>query len=204
MAVLLPNLPYARDSLQPHLSAAAVSHHYDAHHQDCIDELNGLIAGSAYDALALDQIIDRASMRRDEPVLTSALRAWHHGLYWQSLSPSGGGRPGGRLMELISLQFRSFERFMETIRKAASLNNDNGWVWLVVDRGLLRITTSRETQSPIRVGQHPILALDLWAHAYFLDYGHDRDRYIDALMNHLINWDFASVNLDAAEMPLAA
>ena len=204
MAILQSNLPYDYDALEPHVSAETLSYHYDKHHAGYVDKLNTAIKDTPYDELALDQVIVKARQDGDIGILNNALQSWNHGFLWESMSPNGGAKPDGRIKEMIENRFGSVDKFIEKFRDAALGLFGSGWVWLVVDRGELRVMTTGNGDSPVGTHLTPLLTLDVWEHAYYLDYQNDRKRYVDAFLTNLINWNFAAANLQLADSPQAA
>ena len=204
MAIKRSNLPYELNALEPHVSAQTLSYHYDRHHKGYVDKLNGLIQDTPYDGLALEQIIARARVNADMGVLNNALQAWNHAFLWESMSPNGGGKPDGRIKELIEDEFGEFAKFKEQFRDAALGLFGSGWVWLVDDHGKLRIITTSNADSPVGTDVKALLVLDVWEHAYYLDYQNERARYVDGFLDRLINWNFAAANLDVTEKIKAA
>lgn len=195
MPVMLPNLPYSEDALEPHLSARTLSYHYDKHHRGYVTKLNELIKNTRFESMALEQIIAAARESADVDVLNNALQAWNHGFLWASMSPADDGKPNGRIKELIEADFGSLERFQEEFRAKALGVFGSGWVWLVQDGSRLRIVTTGNGDSPVGTYLVPLLTLDVWEHAYYLDYQNKRNDYVDAFLTQLINWNFAAANL---------
>ena len=204
MSIQQTNLPYELNALEPHVSATTLSYHYDRHHRGYVAKLNELIKDTPFEGLALEQIIARARVGANMDILNNALQVWNHSFLWESMSPTGGGRPDGRISELIEKQFGSFDAFAEKFRKTALGLFGSGWVWLVSDHGGLRIITTGNADSPVGTSMTPLLVLDVWEHAYYLDYQNERKRYVDAFLTGLINWNFAAANLEAAETAKAA
>jgi superoxide dismutase, Fe-Mn family len=195
MSVIQSDLPYKENALEPHISAETLFYHYEKHHRGYVDKLNGFIEGTPYDALELGKIIGRARKSDDIEILNNALQAWNHGFLWQSMSPGGGGKPGGRIREAIEKAFGNVEQFRKDFKSAALGLFGSGWAWLVRDRGDLRIITTGNAESPVGTDVTPLLTLDVWEHAYYLDYKNARNDYVDAFLHNLINWDFAATNL---------
>lgn len=195
MPISQAKLPYDYDALEPHISAETMSYHYDKHHRGYVDKLNGLIEGTPYENLALEQIIDRAREAGDTDILNNALQAWNHAFLWNSFSPNSGSKPNGRIARRIESDFGDIDAFRKAFREAALGLFGSGWVWLVDDRGTLRIMTTGNADAPVGTGIRPLLVLDVWEHAYYIDYRNDRGRYVDAFLESLINWDFAAANL---------
>jgi len=204
MPVIQSNLPYATNALEPHFSNETMRYHYEKHHRGYVDKLNALIKDTPYDALSLPQIIDRARETVQLDILNNALQTWNHGFFWESLSPEGGDKPRGRIKDAIEKEFKNFDRFASEFRSAAIDLFGSGWVWLVKDNGRLRIITTGNGDSPVNTHLTPLLALDVWEHAYYLDYKNARADYVDAFLIHLINWDFAAANLAEIEKLKAA
>lgn len=195
MAFKLPNLPYAKDALDPHVSAETMSYHYDKHHRAYVDKLNAAIDGTDYEEMTLENVIVNARKSADINVLNNAAQAWNHDFLWHSMSPDGGGSPEGSLMQLLDGAFKDIDGFREEFRKSAVGQFGSGWTWLVLDRGEPRIMSTSNADSPVGTHLTPLLTLDVWEHAYYLDYQNERASYVDSFLEHLINWDFAAGNL---------
>ena len=204
MPVLQSNLPYARDALEPHISRKTMSYHYDEHHSGYVNRLNKLIDGTDYDKLSLEQIIAAARRQGDIDILNNAAQVWNHGFLWQSMSPNGGGKPDGRIKEMVESQFDSYDDFKARFRDAALGLFGSGWVWLVLDQGRLRIMSSSNAETPAATDLVPLLTIDVWEHAYYLDYQNARQKYVDVFINELINWRFAESNIVEADVPRVA
>lgn len=199
MAHSLPNLPYDMDALEPHVSAETLSFHYEKHHRGYIDKLNKQIEGTAYDGLPLEQVIVNARNKADIDVLNNAAQAWNHEFLWKSMSPNGGGSPDGALKQLLDGAFKDTGAFKSEFKKAASSLFGSGWTWLVLERGKPKIMNTSNADSPVGTQLIPLLVLDVWEHAYYLDYQNERAKYIDSFLDNLINWDFAAQNLNVNE-----
>ena len=204
MPVTQSLLPYELDALEPHISKRTMEFHYGRHHKGYVDKLNGLIEDADYDNLTLEQVIDKARADGDDDILKNALQAWNHGFLWQSMSPTGGQKPEGRIMEMIETGFGDLDGFYDAFTKAALGQFGSGWAWLVLDGGKLRITTTANAESPVGTRQIPLLTLDVWEHAYYLDYQNERKRYVETFLTKLVNWDFAAALLKDADQPVAA
>jgi Fe-Mn family superoxide dismutase len=187
----LPDLPYAADALEPHVSAETLDFHHGKHHQTYVTKLNELIAGTEYEDLALEEIIRRAS----GGTFNNAAQIWNHSFYWNCLSPSGGGAPTGKIAEAIDAKWGSFDKFKEELTQSAVTNFGSGWTWLVKNaQGELEILNTSNAGNPLTEGKTPILTIDVWEHAYYIDYRNARPKYIEAYWN-LANWEFANQNL---------
>lgn len=204
MSISQPNLPYDLSALEPHISAETLSYHYDKHHRGYIDKLNGLIGDTPYQGLTLEQIIAKARVEAEISILNNALQAWNHTFLWESMSPNGGGKPEGRILEQIGDQFGDFDKFSQEFLDSAVGQFGSGWVWLVDDHGQLRIVATGNADSPVDTSVTPLLVLDVWEHAYYIDYRNERKRYVETFLSSLINWKFAAANLESARESRAA
>jgi Fe-Mn family superoxide dismutase len=191
MAFELPPLPYAKDALQPHISAETLEFHYGKHHQTYVNNLNNLAPGTDYEGLSLEQIIMKAPAGG---VFNNAAQVWNHTFYWNCLSPNGGGQPSGDAAAAIN-SLGGYDSFVESFSAAAAGQFGSGWAWITKDSGgNIAIETTANAGCPIKDGKTPILTLDVWEHAYYIDYRNARPDYIKAFWN-LVNWDFVSANL---------
>ncbi len=194
MAVTLPPLPYADDALDPHITAHTISFHYGKHHAAYVNNLNNLVADTELDNASLEEIIAAA-----EPggLYNNAAQVWNHTFYWNSMSPNGGGAPSGELAAAIDASFGSYEAFREKFTADAVGNFGSGWTWLVKDGAGVAIVKTDDADTPIKHGQTPLLTIDVWEHAYYLDYQNARPAYVAAFLDNLVNWEFASQNFSA-------
>ena len=191
MAIELPPLPWARDALAPHISAETIDYHYGKHHQTYVTNLNNLIKGTEFENQDLLAIVKKSQ----GGMFNNAAQIWNHTFYWNSLSPKGGGEPGGKLADAIKKSFGSFAQFKEDFTKTAVGTFGSGWAWLVqrADGGLGLVSTSNAA-TPLTGSDRPLLTCDVWEHAYYIDYRNARPKYVEAFWN-LANWDFASDRL---------
>ena len=203
MTIKLPDLPYAMDALEPHISVDTMELHYGKHHRAYVDKLNKLIEGTRFDDLPLEQIIVSAREQANIDILNNAAQAWNHAFFWQSLSPATQSEPVGRIRELIEDEFGGIEEFRNEFRAAATSQFGSGWTWLVLDSGKLRIMNTTNADSPIGTHMVPLLTLDVWEHAYYLDYRNERARYVDAFLENLVDWRFALDNVQVGEKDVA-
>ena len=194
MAITLPPLPYADDALDPHITAHTISFHYGKHHAGYVTNLNGLIEGTGLADATLEEIIDMA-----EPggLFNNAAQIWNHTFYWESMAPNGGGTPTGELAAAIDRSFGSYQAFREQFTADAVGNFGSGWTWLIKDGDDVAIVKTDDADTPIKHGQIPLLTIDVWEHAYYLDYQNARPAYVAAFLDHLVNWDFAAANFAA-------
>ncbi len=193
MAFELPELPYAKDALAPHISEETLEYHYGKHHQTYVTNLNNLVPGTEFENMDLEEIIKKSS----GGIFNNAAQVWNHTFYWNSLSPNGGGEPEGGLANAINRTFGSFEEFKEAFTKCAVTTFGSGWAWLVKNAdGSLELVSTSNAGCPLTEGQTPLLTCDVWEHAYYIDYRNARPKYLEAFWN-LVNWDFAAKNFDA-------
>ncbi|MDD5113371.1 MAG: superoxide dismutase [Fe] [Methylococcaceae bacterium] len=193
MAFELPALPYAKDALAPHISAETLEYHYGKHHQTYVTNLNNLIVGTEFEGLSLEEIVKKSS----GGIFNNAAQVWNHTFYWNSLTPNGGGEPTGALAEAINATFGSFAKFKEELTKTAVTTFGSGWAWLVKNAdGSLALVSTSNAATPLTAGQTPLLTVDVWEHAYYIDYRNARPAYLEAFWA-LVNWDFAAKNFAA-------
>lgn len=189
----LPELPYAKTALAPHISAETLDYHYGKHHQTYVTNLNNLIPGTEFEKMSLEEIVIKSS----GGIFNNAAQIWNHTFYWHSLSPQGGGAPTGALGDAINKAFGSFEEFKKTFTQTALTTFGSGWAWLVKNKdGSLAIVSTSNAACPLTAGQKPLLTCDVWEHAYYIDYRNARANYVTAFWN-LVNWDFAAKNFAA-------
>ncbi|MCX6357357.1 MAG: superoxide dismutase [Candidatus Aureabacteria bacterium] len=189
-------LPYTENALEPYISARTVSFHYGKHHRGYADKLNELVKETEYAALPLEEIVKRtASVKGREAVFNNAAQLWNHDLFWKGMRAGGGGMPGGKLLEMINASFGSFDAFKKEFAGAAVSQFGSGWAWLVEEGGTLRVVKTGNADTPVAHGQNPILVIDVWEHAYYLDYQNRRKDFVAAFLDHLVNWEFAAGRL---------
>jgi Fe-Mn family superoxide dismutase len=195
-AFSLPKLPYAENALEPVVSAKTISFHYGKHHQAYVNNLNGMIGGTAYDGMALEEIVKKAAKSdKDKGIFNNAGQIWNHNFYWESMSPKGG-EPTGKLKDAIQSSFGGVKEFKEAFQKAAVAQFGSGWAWLVKGAdGKLKITTTSNADTPVAHGETPLLTVDVWEHAYYLDYQNRRPDHVKDWLDKLANWSFAEKNL---------
>jgi Fe-Mn family superoxide dismutase len=202
MAFELPQLPYAYDALEPHIDKETMNIHHTKHHNTYVTNLNNAIKGNAeLEAKSVEELV--ANLDAVPETIRTAVRNnggghANHSLFWQLLSPNGGGAPSGELADAITKKFGSFESFKEEFNKAATTRFGSGWAWLVVNNGELEVTSTANQDSPLSEGKTPVLALDVWEHAYYLKYQNRRPEYITSFWN-VVNWDEASKRYNAAK-----
>ena len=192
----LPALPYAQNALEPVISANTLGFHYGKHHKTYVDTLNKLIAGTEFADMPLEQIVKATSGKSDHAaIFHNAAQAWNHTFYWRSLKPKGGGEPPAAVKRLLESSFGSLEACKKELAAAAVGQFGSGWAWLVQDGGKLKVVKTGDADTPLTGGSKPLLTLDVWEHAYYLDYQNRRPDYVSAVLEKLVNWDFAADNL---------
>ena len=195
-AFSLPPLPYSQEALEPYISARTMSFHYGKHHQTYVDNLNKLVAGTPWAGQPLEKVIRETAGVADKAALfNNAAQVWNHTFFWQSMKPSGGGKPTGRLMKLIEKSFGSLDEFKKTFVDSGVAQFGSGWVWLVQDGDLLKVVKTSNADTPVAHGQTALLTCDVWEHAYYLDYQNRRKDFVQAFLDHLANWEFAASQL---------
>jgi Fe-Mn family superoxide dismutase len=191
MAFTLPPLPYDKSALAPHISAETLEFHYGKHHKTYVDTLNKLTEGKPEAEKSLEEIIKSS----EGPLFNNAAQVWNHTFYWSSMKPNGGGQPTGDLLAAINRDFGSVEKFAEQFTQAGATQFGSGWAWLVLENGKLAVTKTPNADLPMKHGQKALLTMDVWEHAYYIDYRNARPKYMETFLKSLINWDFALENL---------
>ena len=191
----LPPLPYADNALEPLISANTLSFHYGKHHKAYVDNLNKLVEGKDLAQLSLEDIIKKsAGDAALVGVFNNAAQIWNHTFHWNSLKPNGGGKPTGAIAAAIDKDLGGYDKFKADFANAAVTQFGSGWAWLVSDAGVLKIVKTGNAEVPFTKGQKPLLTIDVWEHAYYLDYQNLRAKYVETLIDKLLNWDFANAN----------
>ena len=196
MAITLPALPYEANALEPYITANTLSFHHGKHHQTYVTNLNNLIQGGELADKTLEEIILAVANEPEKiGIFNNAAQVWNHTFYWNSMKKGGGGAPTGAIASKINEDFGSYEAFVDAFKNAGLTQFGSGWAWLVLDGGKLKITKTANADTPMAHGQKAILTVDVWEHAYYLDYQNRRADYLDLFLKHLVNWDFANANL---------
>ena len=191
MAHTLPALPYAKNALAPYLSEETFEYHYGKHHQAYVTNLNNLIPGTEFETASLEDIIKKAS----GGIYNNAAQIWNHSFFWNCLKPAGGGEPAGALAAAINAKWGSFAAFKEAFTKSAVGNFGSSWTWLVKKAdGSVDILNTGAAGNPLTSGDVPLLTIDLWEHAYYIDYRNARPKFVETFLDKLANWDFAAAN----------
>ncbi len=199
MAFELPPLPYAKNALAPHISAKTLEFHHGKHHRAYVDTLNKLVDSTQEAELSLEEIIV-ATHHDDAKVaaFNNAAQAWNHEFFWQCMKKDGGGEPEGEVKKAVDRDFGSTEKFFAAFKEAATTQFGSGWAWLVFDAGKLKVIKTSNAINPIAGGQSALLTCDVWEHAYYLDYQNRRPDFVEAFVQHLINWEFVAANFAKA------
>jgi Fe-Mn family superoxide dismutase len=197
MAFRLPDLPYSKDALAPHMSAETLEFHHGKHHKAYVDNANKMIAEKGLPADTLVGTIRSAKQGGETKLFNQTAQIWNHSFYWSCLAPSEGQKPTGQLAEMIDESFGSLQGFLDKFKAEALGHFSNGWAWLVLDRDQLKITSLHDADSPVAYeGMKPLLTLDVWEHAYYIDYRNVRGDFVDHVLQNLVNWEFVGQNLD--------
>lgn len=193
--VTLPQLPYAKNALEPHITEETFNYHYEKHHATYVNNLKGLIEGTALENASVEEMIQEGFSTNNAALFNNAAQHWNHSFFWNCLSPNGGSEPAGKIAELITRDFGSFENFKEQFSSTAIKLFGSGWAWLAQNAdGTLEIVGLKDAQTPLTDGKTPILTLDVWEHAYYIDYRNARVKFVEIFWQ-LVNWDFANANL---------
>ena len=194
MAFSLSPLPYEKTALAPHISAETLDFHYGKHHQAYVTNLNKLVEGKPEASKTLEEII----LASEGPTFNNAAQVWNHTFYWSSMKPAGGGQPSGDLADAIKRDFGSIEKLAEEFTNAATTQFGSGWAWLVLEKGKLAVTKTPNADLPMKHGKTALLTIDVWEHAYYIDFRNARPKYIETFLGHLANWDFAQQNFGSS------
>ena len=198
-AFTLPALPYAPDALAPVISAQTIALHYGKHHQGYVNTLNKLVAGTPFVGKPLEEVVRSSEGQAGQTaIFNNAAQIWNHTFYWRSLSPQGGGQPAENLLTAVKQAFGSFEACTAALTDAALTQFGSGWVWLVADKGRLQVMKTSNAETPLTKGLTPLLTIDVWEHAYYVDWQNRRADYVKAVLERRINWAFVAENLQKA------
>lgn len=199
MAFTQPPLPFEKDALEPYgMKAETFDYHYGKHHAAYVTNLNNLTQGTEFESLSLEEVIKKSFGDSSKVgIFNNAAQVWNHTFFWNCLKPSGGGAPTGDLAARIDASFGSFDKFKEEFSNAAATQFGSGWAWLVDDGGTLKVTKTPNAENPLVHGQKPLLTIDVWEHAYYIDFRNARPAFIKNFLDNLVNWDFVAQNLAA-------
>jgi superoxide dismutase, Fe-Mn family len=194
--MVLPALPYAENALEPYISSKTIGFHYGKHHKGYLDNLNKLLENNELAALPLEKIITGTAGKPEKTaIFNNAAQTWNHNFYWQCMKPGGGGEPSAALKQRIEASFGGIEAFRKELTAAALAQFGSGWAWLVADGEKLMVIKTPNADTPLEKGLKPLLVIDVWEHAYYLDYQNRRSDYVNAVLDKLINWNFVEKNL---------
>lgn len=200
MTFELPALPYAKDALEPHMSANTFSYHHEKHHAAYVNNLNNMLKGHALEGKSLEEVILESSKDASlKGIFNNAAQIWNHTFFWNSMSPNGGGAATGAIADKINADFGSFENFATEFKQAAATQFGSGWAWLVLGAdNKLKVVKTANAELPLTSGEKALLTIDVWEHAYYLDFQNRRPDFVASYLENLVNWDFANANLAAA------
>ena len=198
MPFTLPNLPYPKDALAPHMSAETLEYHHGKHHKAYVTKTNELIEKEAsLSGASLVEVVRRAKSAGNAKLFNNSAQLWNHSFFWQCLAPAGGQQPSGRLAQLIQEEFGGTETLLKQLQEEAVNHFSNGWAWLVLDRDKLKIISLHDADTPlVHEGLVPLFTLDIWEHAYYIDYRNERPRFASNVLANIVNWEFVAQNLD--------
>jgi Fe-Mn family superoxide dismutase len=199
MAYELPPLPYAYGDLEPHISKSTLEFHHDKHHAAYVKKYNDAVSGTEFESKPIEDVIKAvAGDDSKKGIFNNGAQAWNHTFYWNCMKPGGGGMPSGDLAKKIDADFGSYDKFAEEFKNAGATQFGSGWAWLVLDNGTLKVVKTPNADNPLTHGQTPLLTMDVWEHAYYLDYQNKRPEYMDTFLKSVVNWDFVASNMAAA------
>ena len=196
MAFALPELPFDRQALTPHMSAETLEYHHGKHHKAYVDKANGLLGDTDLEGASLVDVIRAARHRGDKPLFNNTAQIWNHSFFWQCLAPEGASRPSGKLREMISGEFGGEAELLDRLAKESTNHFASGWGWLVLNNGKLEVTSLHDADTPAVHDMTPLLTIDVWEHAYYIDYRNERPRFLKSVLQNIVNWDFVAQNLD--------
>jgi Fe-Mn family superoxide dismutase len=194
----LPELPYAKDALAPHMSAETLEFHWGKHHRAYFTKVNGFVDDRQdLRGASLVEVVRRARQEGDNKLFNNSAQAWNHSFFWQCLAPAQGQKPTGRLAQLVEDAFGGTEPMLQKLGDEAVNHFSNGWAWLVLDRDQLKVTSLHDADTPlVHDGMVPLFTLDVWEHAYYIDYRNERPKFVTGVLSNIVNWDFVAQNLD--------
>jgi Fe-Mn family superoxide dismutase len=198
MNLILPPLPYSLDALEPYISRRTLAVHHGFHHAAYVEKTRALVRGTSLESASLEDIVRSSVAHERHALFNAAAQSWNHAFYWRGMRPGGGGEATGAVAELIARDFGSQRAFSKEVVTVAGDLFGSGWAWLVLDGGRLRLVGTSNAHTPLATAQVPLLAIDVWEHAYYLDYEHRRLDHIAAFLAHLVDWEFVNHNLSAA------
>lgn len=196
MSFILPELPFAKDALAPHMSAETLDYHHGKHHKAYVNKTNGMLAEKGLENASLLEVVKAAKAEGDTNLFNNAAQIWNHSFFWQCLAPAGSTKPSDKLKEMIDSDFGGRAALVEKLATKSTNQFGSGWGWLVLNNGKLEMASMHNADTPAVYGLTPLLTLDVWEHAYYIDYRNERPRFLKTVLENIINWDFVSQNLD--------
>ena len=196
MPFTLPDLPYSKDALAPHMSAETLEFHHGKHHKAYVDKTNGLLAAAGLEDALLLEVIKKAKEKGDKKLFNNSAQIWNHSFFWQCLAPAGSTEISGELKTMVERDFGSTDAMLEKLATESADHFASGWGWLVLDGSKLKITSLHDADTPAVHDLVPLLTLDVWEHAYYIDYRNERPKFLKSVLDNIVNWDFVAKNLD--------
>ena len=196
MSFILPELPFAKDALNPFMSAETFDFHHGKHHKAYVDKTNGMLGEKGLEGASLLEVVRVAKEKGEQGLFNNSAQIWNHSFFWQCLAPAGSTSPSGRLKEMIDADFGGQDALLERLATESANHFASGWGWLVLNNGKLEVTSLHDADTPAVHGMTPLLTLDVWEHAYYIDYRNERPRFLKSVLENIINWDFVGQNLD--------
>lgn len=196
MAFELPALPYPKDALAPHMSAETLDYHWGKHHRTYVTKTNDMVGEKGLSGASLIEVVKKAGETGDKKLFNNSAQLWNHSFYWQCLAPASGQQPSGKLAEMIASDFGGTEQLLTKLADESANHFSNGWGWLILNNGKLEVTSLHDADTPLVHGMTPLFTLDVWEHAYYIDYRNERPRFASTVLANIVNWDFVAQNLD--------
>ena len=196
MPFTLPDLPFAKGALVPHMSAETLEYHHGKHHKAYVDKTNGLLAAKGLEDASLLEVIKKAKDKGDKKLFNNAAQIWNHSFFWQCLAPAGSTEIKGELKTMVERDFGSAEAMLEKLATESAEHFGSGWGWLVLDGKKLKVTSLHDADTPAAHDLVPLLTVDVWEHAYYIDYRNERPKFVKSVLDNIVNWDFVATNLD--------
>jgi len=196
MPFTLPELPYAKDALAPHMSSETFDYHHGKHHKAYVDKTNDMLGEKGLEGALLSEVIKVSADKGDTGLFNNSAQIWNHSFFWQCLAPAEATKPSGKLAEMIASDFGDHSSMLANLATVATNHFGSGWAWLVLKNGKLEVTSLHDADTSLVHGMTPLLTLDVWEHAYYIDYRNERPRFLKSVLDNIINWDFVGQNLD--------
>ncbi|MBB3763661.1 superoxide dismutase [Sphingomicrobium lutaoense] len=196
MAFILPDLPFAKDALGDHMSAETLDYHHGKHHKAYVDKTNGMLGDHGLEGASLSTVIKTAKEKGEKGLFNNSAQIWNHSFFWLGLAPEGSTKPSEKLQSMIDSDFGSTDKMLEALQNESANHFASGWGWLILNNGKLEVTSLHDADSPVAHGMTPLFTVDVWEHAYYIDYRNARPDYLKSVLNNIVNWDFISENLD--------